>query len=135
MGLDTTHDCWHGAYGAFARWRNELARAAGYKITEPRIGQPGYELPWEMFEDKNYQGEWNSPPGDDPLLYLLVHSDCDGVIHPAQGVHIAARLEQLLPDLDDSKSAGHITSMKGKTRQFIDGLRAAANSGEDVVFC
>lgn len=80
-----------------------------------------------MFEDKNYQGEWDSPPGDDPLLYLLAHSDCDGVIHPAQGIHIAARLEQLLPRLGDDWEGS-------KTRQFIAGLHEAAKAGEDVDF-
>jgi hypothetical protein len=30
MGLDTTHDCWHGAYSAFMRWRRKLAEVAGY---------------------------------------------------------------------------------------------------------
>ena len=134
MGLDTSHDCWHGAYGAFARWRRELARAAGYKILEPRLGQPDYDLPWDMFEEKNYQGEWDSPPGDDPLLFLLAHSDCDGVIHPGQGIHIARRLESLLPLLDESASGGHVTSMRDKTQQFIDGLRKAAAAGEDVEF-
>ena len=29
MGLDTTHDCWHGAYSAFMRWRQKLAEVAG----------------------------------------------------------------------------------------------------------
>ena len=134
MGLDTTHDCWHGAYGAFMRWRKELARAAGYTILEPAIDSAGYDLPWDMFEDKNYMGEWDSPPGDDPLLFLLVHSDCDGVIHPEQGVHIARRLEQLLPLLDESASGGHLTSVRDKTQQFIDGLKAAVAAGEDVEF-
>jgi len=134
MGLDTTHECWHGAYGAFSRWRAELARAAGYKMRAPEFGRPDYDLPWDEFEDKNYQGEWDSPPGDDPLLYLLVHSDCDGVIHPEHGVHIARRLESLIPALDESASGGHIASMREKTRRFIDGLRAAAAAGEDVEF-
>lgn len=136
MGLDTSHNCWHGAYGSFSRWRAELARVAGYPVVaHPGLGESAYELPWDMFEPENYQGEWDSPPGDDPLLYLLVHSDCDGVIHPEQGVHIAARLEQLLPLLDDAKSVGHLApSIKDKTQQFIDGLRAAAAAGEDVDF-
>ena len=134
MGLDTTHDCFHGAYGAFMRWRRELARAAGYKILEPSLDQPDYDLPWDMFEDKNYQGEWDTVPGDDPLLYLLVHSDCDGVIHPGQAVHIARRLESLLPLLDESASAGHIKSMRATTQRFIDGLKAAVAAGEDVEF-
>jgi hypothetical protein len=24
MGLDTTHDAWHGAYSAFMRWREKV---------------------------------------------------------------------------------------------------------------
>lgn len=136
MGLDTSHDCWHGSYGAFSRWREELARAAGYPVREHAgIGEPSYELSWDKFEPKNYQGEWDAPPGDDPLVYLLAHSDCDGVIHPEHGIHIADRLEQLLPLLDEGKSQGHLApSIRQKTRQFIDGLRAAAADDEDVDF-
>ena len=29
MGLDSTHNCWHGAYSAFMRWRQMLAQVAG----------------------------------------------------------------------------------------------------------
>lgn len=135
MGLDTSHDCWHGAYGAFSRWRNTLAVAAGYKLTEGEYGRMEVDLPWDVFEDKNYQGEWDSPPGDDPLLYLLAHSDCDGVIHPEHGTHIAARLEQLLPLLDGEEANGHIRpSMRAMTQKFISGLLAAAEAGEDVDF-
>ena len=137
MGLDTTHGCWHGSYGAFSRWRAELARVAGYEQREPTLRDPSrYVLPWDMFKPENYQGEWNGfVPGDDPLLYLLAHSDCDGVIHPEQGVHIATRLEQLLPMLDDKETVGHITPhMRGKTQTFIDGLKAAHKAGEDVGF-
>jgi hypothetical protein len=56
------------------------------------------------------------------------------VIHPGQGIHIARRLEQLLPLLDESVSGGHIASMQDKTQQFIDGLKVAAAAGEDVEF-
>lgn len=142
MGLDTTHGCWHGAYSAFTRWRNELARAAGYRVRDPNdeeraagLYSQTVDLHWDVFKDKNYQGEWDSPPGDDPLLFLLVHSDCDGVIHPGQGIRIAQRLEQLLPLLDGTEAIGHIRPhMRGMTQQFIDGLKAAAEAGEDVEF-
>lgn len=33
MGLDTTHDAWHGAYSSFGDWRNQLAELAGYEVT------------------------------------------------------------------------------------------------------
>lgn len=32
MGLDTSHDCWHGAYSAFNRWREGIAKAAGIPL-------------------------------------------------------------------------------------------------------
>jgi hypothetical protein len=142
MGLWVSHDCWIGAYSAFTRWRNELARAAGYKILDPTAEDiaagtygPYVDLHWDVFEEKNYQGEWDNPPGDDPLLFLLVHSDCDGVIHPEQGIHIARRLDSLLPLLNNTEAIGHIRpSMRAKTQQFIDGLKAAAAAGEDVEF-
>jgi hypothetical protein len=134
MGLDTSHDCWTGAYSAFMRWRTELAKAAGYPVSaEHRIGEPDYELPWDEFEAKNYQGEWDEQQAD-PLVYLLVHSDCDGVIHPEQGLPLAVRLEELALFVDESKSGGHIRSMKEKTLQFARGLREAAAAGEDVEF-
>jgi hypothetical protein len=131
VGLDTSHDCWHGTYGGFQRWRREVARAAGYPVNDQRqgISDPYYELPWEMFEEKNYQGEWDSVPGDDPLLFLLVHSDCDGVIRPEHGAHLAGRLEQLLPALDDG-----VYRVREDTERFIGGLRKAAAAGEDVDF-
>jgi hypothetical protein len=143
MGLDTSHDCWHGAYSAFQRWRDTLAVAAGYKIREATAEElaegcyfPAVDIDWSQFEPQHYEGEWGTfVPGDDPLLFLIVHSDYSGVIHPAQGIHIARRLEQLLPLLDDTEAIGHIRpSMRAKTRQFIKGLRSAADAGEDVIF-
>jgi hypothetical protein len=130
VGLDTSHGCWNGPYTGFQRWRQELARAAGYEVVNERgPGEAYYELPWEMFEEKNFQGEWDSIPGDDPLMFLLVHSDCDGVIHPQHGVHLADRMEQLLPLLDDG-----VYRVRENTERFIDGLRKAATAGEDVEF-
>lgn len=145
MGLDTSHDAWHGAYSAFTRWRHAVAEAAGYAIirpgpllTHPGVGQyPYVDLNWDVFEDKNYQGDWDRPPGDDPLLYLIVHSDCDGVIHPKEGRHLAARLEQLLPKLDTEVFGwyrGQPRSMHDLTERFILGLRKAAAANEDVTF-
>lgn len=92
------------------------------------------DIPWDEFELKNYRGEWDRIPGDDPLLYLIVHDDDEGAIHPEQAIHLARRLEYLLPLLDESASGGHITSVKGRTQAFIDGLCKAAAAGEDVEF-
>ena len=32
MGLDISHNCWHGAYSAFMTWRIEIARAFGIPL-------------------------------------------------------------------------------------------------------
>jgi hypothetical protein len=129
MGLDTTHDCWHGAYSAFMRWRSEIARAAG----GVHIDSDGrYQLAWHDFEEKNYYGEWDTSPSD-PLTILLAHSDCEGVIKAADCSWLADRLEALLPRLNGD-GGGHIGSYRDKTQQFIAGLRTAAQRGEDVEF-
>ncbi len=130
MGLDTTHGCWHGAYSSFYRWRTELARLGGYPERDDR----GYALDWELFEGKNFEGEWDQTP-EDPLLILLVHSDCDGRIEAAHAPFLAGRLEGLLPQLRElPDDGGHIGVWSDKTQAFIDGLRAAAAAGEDVEF-
>ena len=134
MGLDTTHDCWHGAYSAFARWREKIAEVAGFQLSEGE--RPEY---WSAEMETLYgnnprvlQGEWKEPPRD-PLLVLLVHSDCDGLIKAEHCAPLADALEALLPKLDGD-GGGHIGLYREKTEQFIAGLREPADLGEDVEF-
>lgn len=137
MGLDTSHDCWHGAYSAFSRWRNKIAEVAGYDVArvqyEDHIWHELALIDWGHMTPANLQGEWGETPAD-PLLVLIAHSDCDGVIHPVQAGPLAERLQELLPLLPDEEGPGHIRHWRGTTQQFIDGLRAAAGANEDVVF-
>jgi len=142
MGLDTSHGCWHGAYGAFSRWRDKLAEVAGYALW-PVIHEPdqfgrGYGrdtvmIDWGHVTEANLQGEWETTPAD-PLLVLIAHSDCDGVLRPAQAGPLADRLAELLPLLPDEVAAGHIGHWHTSTQRFIDGLRAAVAADEEVVF-
>jgi hypothetical protein len=129
MGLDTTHDCWHGAYSAFRRWRSEIAKVAGVGT----IDNDGYyQLQWHDYVEKNYYGEWKRPPAD-PLIVLLAHSDCEGVIKASDCARLADRLHALLPLLHGD-GGGHIGDYRSKTAGFIAGLRAAAAANEDVEF-
>ena len=153
MGLDTSHDCWHGAYSAFNRWRNKLAEVAGYYVEEGHMrtytspdGPPRYEsmhagvcLDWGHVTEANLQGTWEQMPHNlrgeaDPLLILLAHSDCDGWILHQHCAPLADRLEELLPLLPDEEVPGHVRHWRDKTREFIAGLRNAAVAGEDVEF-
>lgn len=121
MGLDTSHDCWHGSYGAFMRWRAKITEVAGYGVLDKRQGFGG-ETPW---------------PGEntDALIVLLHHSDCDGDLPWEKCDEIALRLESLLPALEKAGDGqGHIGTYAEKTRTFIAGLRLAHQAKENVVF-
>ena len=71
--------------------------------------------------------------GDDPLVVLLPHSDCDGEIAPEDCGRIADRLEGLLPQLEGN-GGGHLGDIQDKTRTFIEGCRAAHAAGEPLRF-
>lgn len=119
MGLDTTHECWHGAYSAFNRWRNKISEVAGYGPLDDREGFGG-DKPW---------------PDGDALVLLLNHSDCDGELPWERCGEIADRLESLLPALTIAgEGGGHIGYYADKTRVFIAGLRAAHSAKENVEF-
>lgn len=116
MGLDTTHDCWHGAYSSFNDWRRAICTAAG----------------WGSLD--NYQGYGGSEgfPVDDVLTALLDHSDCDGSLPWVICGALADRLEALLPKLPDA--TGLPRCVREDTEQFIAGLRRAYEAREDVEF-
>lgn len=124
MGLDTTHDCWHGAYSAFHRWRTKLAEVAGLPPLDKMDG----------FERDDISITWSSLKYD-VLHILLNHSDCDGSIPHKYCRPLAERLKELLPALDElPPDTGHIGVWRDKTQQFIDGLLLADGLGEDVEF-
>ena len=89
MGLDTTHDCWHGAYSAFMRWRQKIAEVAGFGNLDDYAG---------------FDGEKEFP--DHPLTPLLSHSDCDGEIAVSECAAMADALEALLPALKIAENGG-----------------------------
>lgn len=134
MGLDISHDCWSASYSAFSRWRTELTKAAGYKTRPSDYGSEILDIDWNRFEDKNLQGEWDSMP-DDPLMILIIHSDCDGIIPAQYTNHLANRLTQLLPNLRET-GEGHLQriGIRGATERFIKGLELASSCNEDVEF-
>lgn len=156
MGLDTTHDCWHGAYSAFTRWRDKLGEVAGYTyhydvrpfgkggvmnavVSDSRVTP---DLDWGNIErtiGHDLLGKWPAMPvrpdgTPDPLIVLLAHSDCEGEIQAEFCAPLADRLEELLPLLGEEDGGGHIGSYAEKTQTFINGLRSAAAAGEAVGF-
>lgn len=142
MGLDVSHDCWHGAYSAFMRWREKLAEVAGYPPLALMDGFYDAELWANTFKSYPWHVEtaisklpikWDVFRSD-PLVILLHHSDCEGHIDAKDCGPLAERLAQLIPLLPMSDSPGHIGSWRDKTQAFVDGLRVAYRNNEKVRF-
>lgn len=114
MGLDTSHDAWHGPYSSFQRWRREIAELAGLPPLDQMDGFcSGTGISWKGIKT--------------PLVYLLNHSDCDGQISAKRCAKIADELEALLPKMKDLDTIE-------KTQQFIEGCRLAASKNEPLLF-
>ena len=121
MGLDTSHECWHGSYGRFNAFREALAVAA--KLP-PLRSMAGFEardqaeagLPWDPYRD-------------DPLVILLDHSDCDGEITAEEATPLARRL-LAMAEFSYDLAEEH----RENARRFARGLFDAAARGEPVEF-
>lgn len=152
MGLDTTHNAWHGAYSAFNRWRTMIAHVAGFPPLELMEGFyfEKEHNPFTLLDIEHKGGnklamsainrirerlpiKWDL--FNSPLVELLTHSDCDGEIEYSKCNDIANELEKLLPSLEKQEDGGgHIGSYKNKTEQFICGLRLAYKDKENIEF-
>ena len=157
MGLDCSHNAWHGAYSAFMRWRMKLAEVAGL----PPLGlMEGFYTPMdsEHMPATLYHGVNTGKPAYGPdsrpymadlddclpirwdclkpsaLHELLYHSDCEGEISADHCAPIADALEPLISLLPDEDAGGHIGNWREKTAQFVAGLRAAAAANEPLDF-
>lgn len=156
MGLDCSHNAWHGAYSAFHRWRCKIAEVAGLppldlmegfysplmtgspptlyhglNTRDPAFGPDS--RPYLAGIDERLPIKWDCLKPS-PLYELLYHSDCDGEIPAESCAAIADALEALIPLLPEGEAWGHIGDWRQKTQQFVDGLRAAAAAGEPLDF-
>ena len=148
MGLDCSHDAFHGAYSAFNRLRQEVARAIGgsfpphWEYSEngsllEENGQVVYNR--ELQGDSWYWGEGFAEHTHPGLYEFLSHSDCDGEISPEKCVQVADYLEEILPKVEalNRQAKGHIAFYGGYVtvlKKFIAGCRAAANAKEPLKF-
>lgn len=149
MGLDTTHNAWHGSYSGFARFRNEIATAIGwghednsfgsttYSIPEGRVPEQAapvdeevttdgetYTIEWgKHYDNTVWLGHWDTDP-EDVIDVLMVHSDCEGIIPWRFCEPLADRLMTIkLPE-----------PWQDYLVQFATGLMLAHMQHEDVGF-
>ena len=128
MGLEVSHDAWRGAYSAFNRFRETLAKAAGIKW-------PTFPVDMNMTFPCDVKEYEKKHPG---LYEFFCHSDCDGEIEPEMCGKVADELEELLPALEDGGGGGgHISAQGGYfavATKFIAGCREAHKANETLDF-
>lgn len=149
MGLDCSHDAFHGAYTAFNCLRQFVCKATGgshpphwvYSPTGmPLQDESGWLKHIPDLEDGYfYCGEDYTKDKWPGLYEFLSHSDCDGEIAPEMCVKVADDLEKLIPQMEKLQweAHGHIAKAGGfmsAVRKFIAGCRAAAAAGEPLCF-
>lgn len=132
MGLDTTHDCWHGPYSAFMRWREKL----NYFVMKTRAKDDPVadEIERMGWTREAIVAAWERGQYDDqtiPINVLMGHSDCEGEIPAEMCGPIADALETLLVYMPER---GLYDEARPATVRFINGLRRAAAAGEPVGF-
>jgi hypothetical protein len=126
MGLDTTHDCWHGPYSSFKRFRAEVADAAWRAFK--------YRPDYEAHPARAFQGWWDDDhPYRDVLDVFFIHSDCDGYIFPQHLDDLVRRLDDLIPWMSD-RGPYEFASPREELEQFIRGLRKALDEWDIVQF-
>jgi hypothetical protein len=157
MGLDTTHDAWHGPYSMFMRWRVWLAAQIGV----PLWLMTGF-CKWQYDEKDLATLSWDDPKRDaiqslvdvkgplpwsimngDPIVALLSHSDCDGKIPWWTCKALALRLTQIYRETAGSDVQGHggmerrrgcYDSMRRATIRFALGCKRAWDAREHLEF-
>ena len=148
MGLDCSHDAFHGAYSAFNRFRQAVAAAIGGSFPPHYLYENGNLVEGgdgflkkraDLSERCLYWGDECSPEANPGLYIFFVHEDCEGEISPADCTLVANELEAILPKIAALgwHEAGHIAArggLVGVTEKFIAGCRAAAADGVPLEF-
>ena len=147
MGLDCSHDAFHGAYSAFNSFRQEICHAIGGSypphwvrnadgtITLDNNGLPIYDR--TLDEKMIYFGD--DLDDESGMYFFLCHSDCDGEISPEMCIKVADDLESILPKIEalSDQGRGHIQARGGYAevlKKFIAGCRLAAKNNEPLEF-
>lgn len=113
MGLDTTHNAWHGAYSSFNRFRHSLMLAYNGTNLSNYSGYGG-NLAIENIEHKG-------------LYEFFNHSDCDGEISANDCKLVADGLSEILPKLNDDYDIM-------RCKEFIAGCLLAYSKNEPLEF-
>jgi hypothetical protein len=118
MGLDTSHNCWHGRYSFFNRFRYSLGHQIGIDLDD----YYGY----------GKTGVKDLTKIEHELMPLFNHSDCDGILTVEESKKIVIGLNKVLQNFND-KIEYHY-DFKENIIQFRDGCLDAIERNEEVDF-
>lgn len=118
MGLDTSHNCWHGPYSSFNRFRYSLGKQIGIDLDE----YIGYSS----------RGTKDLASIEHDLMPLFNHSDCDGELTVSESKRIVIGLNSVLENFNDEIEADY--DFKEKIIQFRDGCLDAISKNEIIDF-
>lgn len=114
MGLDTTHNAFHGAYSSFYRFRTELLEMAE-NIDANTLQSWGGNKPISIIKDEGLQ-------------LFINHSDCDDDYTPDECKKMADSISILLPKMDNQ------SELYTRSLQFRDGCLLAFSRNENLEF-
>lgn len=118
MGLDTSHNCWHGPYSSFNGFRYSLGRQIGINLDE-YIGYGG-------------KGTKNIENIEHELMLLFNHSDCEGELTVEESKQIVIGLNKVLENFNENLELSY--NFKNKIIQFRDGCLDAISKNEIIDF-
>ena len=116
MGLDTTHNAWHGAYSSFNKFRFWLADRIGINLNE----YAGYGNGTKDLRNINHD-----------LMPLFNHSDCDGILTVDECKQIANGLKKVIDAVVPDNSPFNNYE---RAKQFMDGCLLAVSRNEEIEF-
>lgn len=141
MGLDVSHDAWHGGYGLFHLWRQCLANAYGVPLElmegfwdVKRLSQPDVIKYFTEFPKPPLPISWDAVKVPEAVKELLHHSDCDGEIDAKTCGELAKELKRILPKITSLFPRWTDADVKDLTKKFADGCEAAFKANEPLDF-
>ena len=111
MGVSFSHGNARWSYFGFHEFRSKLAEEIGISLKE--MEGFGGDKPWDGIND--------------PIVPLLNHSDCDGILTPEECGSVYPRLIELVSDWDDDFH-------KQMALELARGMKICYQSGENLEF-
>lgn len=132
MGLGFSHGGAHWSYSSFNEFRQRVCQSVGINLYEIRGFFTKAERK-EGFETQNWPEKRPWEEIDDPIVPLMNHSDCDGVMTPEECAQVAPRLREIVeswPGVDLLERYDKENGLK-----LVCGMEECAEKDVSLQFC